>query len=130
MKIAVATDDKKTIRRDHFGDSQYYFIYEILNGEIFGDELRENPFALGKQLEHDQAKNIMDLLHLLHDCQLFMGKIMDVRLLPEIAEKNIDAIITTMDDINEAVKTYLNSKDQYFKYYNANTGKFCECSER
>ena len=118
---------KKTIHSGHFSDSRYYFIYEILNGEICGDELRENPYAIRKEYELGQTKNIMDLLH---DCQLFMGKSMGARALPKIAQKNIDAIITTMDDINEAVKAYLNSKDQYFKYYNANTGKFCECSQR
>ena len=127
MKIAISTDDKKTIRRDHFGDSRYYFIYEIMNGEICGDELRKNPYAIRKEYELDQTKNIMDLLY---DCQLFMGKNMDAKFLPETAPKNIDAIITMMDDINEAVKAYLNSKDEFFKYYNAVTGKFCECSQR
>jgi len=127
MKIAVGTDDKKTIRRGHFGESQYFLIYEILSGEICGEELRENPFALGKQHEHGQAKNIMDLLH---DCQLFMGRSMGAKSLPKIVGKNVDAIITTMDDIKEAVNAYLNSKDEYFKYYNAKTGKFCECSQR
>jgi predicted Fe-Mo cluster-binding NifX family protein len=127
MKIAIATDDKKTIRRDHFGNSRYYYIYEILNGEIYAEELRENPSVIKKQHKHGQAKDIMDLLH---DCQLFIGKSIDARSLPNIAEKNIDTIITTMDDIREAVNAYLNSKDDYFKYYNAKTGEFCECSER
>ena len=127
MKIAIATDDQKTIRRGHFGDSQYYFIYEILNGEICGEELRENPYVIGKQNQHGQAKDIMDLLH---DCQLFMGKSMGARSLTKIAERNIDAITTTMDDIKEAVIAYLNSKDDYFKYYDATTGEFCECTER
>lgn len=127
MKIAIATDDKKTIRRGHFGDSRYYFIYEILNGEICGEELRENPYVITKQHKHGQAKDIMDLLH---DCQLFMGKSMGANSLPKIAEKNIDAITTTMDDIKEAVIAYLNSKDDYFKYYDAKTGEFCSCRER
>jgi hypothetical protein len=127
MKIAISTDDKTTIHNGHFGESQYYLIYEILNGQIYAEELRENPYVMAKQHNHGQAKEIMDLLH---DCQLFMGKIMDARLLPEIAKKNIDAIITTMDDIKKAVIAYLNSKDDYFKYYNAKTGEFCECSER
>ena len=55
---------------------------------------------------------------------------MDTESLPKIAEKNIDIIITTMDDIKKAVIAYLHSKDDYFKYYNAKTGRFCECSER
>ena len=48
MKIAIATDDKKTIRRDHFGNSRYYFIYEILNGEISAEELRKNPYVIDR----------------------------------------------------------------------------------
>ena len=127
MKIAIATDDKKTIHPGHFGDSRHYFIYEILNGEIYAEELRENPYVIGKQHQHGQAKDIMDLLH---DCQLFMGKSVGARSLTKITERNIDVIITTMDDIKEAVNAYLNSKDEYFKYYNAKTGKFCECSQR
>lgn len=87
MKIAISTDDKTTIHNGHFGESQYYLIYEILNGEIYAEELRENPYAVGKEHQHSQVKNIMDLLH---DCQLFMGKSIDARSLPNIAEKNID----------------------------------------
>jgi predicted Fe-Mo cluster-binding NifX family protein len=127
MKIAIATDDKKTIRRGHFGESRYYIIYEIMNGEIYAEELRENPYLIGKQHQHGKAEDIIDLLH---DCQLFMGKSMGARSLPKIAKKNIDTIITTLDDIKTTVIAYLNSKNQYFKYYNANAGKFCECIER
>jgi len=127
MKIAVGTDDKKTIRRHHFGESQCYLIYEIVNGEIYSEELRENPFAMGKHHEHGQTGNILDLLY---DCQIFMGKSMGGKSLIKIVDKNIDAIITTIDDAAEAVNAYLNSKDEYFKYYNGATGKFCECSER
>ena len=46
------------------------------------------------------------------------------------ADKNIEVIITRMDDIRKAIDAYLNSKDEYFKYYNSMTGKFCECSQR
>ena len=29
MKIAIATNDKKNISETHFGDSQYFIIYEV-----------------------------------------------------------------------------------------------------
>ena len=73
MKLAIGTDDKNSIREGHFGESQFYLIYEIRNGEIFSQELRENPFSIDKNHLHSQAKNIIDLLN---DCQIFIGKSM------------------------------------------------------
>ncbi len=127
MKIAVGTDDKKTIRHGHFGESQYYLIYEILNGEIFSNQIRENPYTANKSHEHGQATKIVELLH---DCQIFMGRSMGARSLRQIAEKNIEVIITTINDADEAVNFYLDSKDEYFRYYNLEKKKFCECSSR
>ena len=37
MKIAIGTDDKKTIRKGHFGESRYYLVTEILNAQIVGE---------------------------------------------------------------------------------------------
>ncbi len=34
MKLAVGSDDQKTIRHGHFGESKYYLVYEILNERI------------------------------------------------------------------------------------------------
>ena len=51
MKIAIGTDDKKTIRKGHFGESRYYLVIEIINAQIVGKELRENPY-----LESGKAK--------------------------------------------------------------------------
>jgi len=127
MKLAVGTDDQKTIRRGHFGESKYYLIYEILNGEIYSKSWRINPFAAGKEHQHGQAKNIMELLH---DCQIFLGRSMGKKSLPQIAAKNIDAIITSIENIEEAVNLYLQGKDELFRYYNSQSRKFCDCVTR
>ncbi len=127
MKLAIGTDDKRTIRHGHFGESQYYSIYEIFNGEIFAQELRENPFAIDKNHVHGQAQNIIDLLN---DCQIFIGKSMGKKSLKTIAQKNIDAIVTDIGQIEKAVHFYLISKDEFFRYYDKATGKFCDCRSR
>ena len=127
MKIAVGTDDKKIIRRAHFGESKCYQIYEILNGKIQSKEFRENPrVCTGDQL-HRQAKKIMDLLP---DCQLIIGRSMGAKSLKHIAGKNVEIIITKLENIEETINLYLDSKDENFKYYNAETGKFCDCVNR
>ena len=42
MKIAIATDDGKTISR-HFGRAKYYLVLTIEAGAVTGQELREKP---------------------------------------------------------------------------------------
>jgi len=61
MKIAVGTDDKITIRRAHFGESKYYMIYEILNGQVRSKEFRENPNMSQDKHVHGQAKKVTNL---------------------------------------------------------------------
>ena len=127
MKIAIGSDDKITIRKKHFGESKYYVIYELLNGKIHSNEIRENPNICTGKHAHGQASKITDLLH---DCHLFMGASMGAKSLKHIASKNIEIIITTIENVEQAVVAYLNTTDNNFKYYNAETEKFCNCSER
>ena len=73
MKIAVGTDDRKSIRKDHFGGSRYFVVIEILNAEVVGREIRDNPHVEGQKTKerHGQADAI---IHPLKDCSLFMGR--------------------------------------------------------
>ncbi|HDZ23578.1 MAG TPA: hypothetical protein ENH70_03450 [Desulfobacteraceae bacterium] len=58
MKIAIGTDDKKTIRKGHFGESAYFAIVEVVNGEIKSKEIRENPRAGGEGPHGESAKSL------------------------------------------------------------------------
>ena len=129
MKIAVGTDDKRTIRKGHFGESHYYRVIELLNGEIVSQEVRQNstiekgPDRLG----HGQAERILELLG---DCSLFMAKSMGKRSMAELAEQNIDCIITKYDHIDQAVVEYLTGKEDAFKYYDVRKGALIPCRQR
>ncbi len=129
MKIAVGTDDKKTIRKGHFGESRYYLVIEILNAQIVGEELRKNPYLeSGKSKKnHGQPEEIITLLH---DCSLFMARSMGKKSLAEISSRKIDCIFTNIDDIDRAVSLYLDGKLEGFKYYNPDKKNFILCSQR
>ena len=45
MKIAVVTDDGTTVAQ-HFGRARYYRVYEIENGTVVDDELRDRTATL------------------------------------------------------------------------------------
>ncbi len=129
MKIAVATDDGKLVRKDHFGSSRYFQIIEILNGEIANWELRRNPYTETDDTghSHGQAGSILDLLE---DCSLFMGGSMGKKSVAAITAKQIDCVITNLETVDLALDTYLKGADQGFKYYDADSKKFISCRER
>jgi predicted Fe-Mo cluster-binding NifX family protein len=126
MKIAIGTDDKKTIRKGHFGESAYYAIVEVLNGQITSREIRENPRA-GGEVHHGESEKILDLLH---DCELFMARSMGKGSMAKIAEKKVDCIITEFPDIDEALRKFLDAEDEGFQYYDFKREKLIPCSER
>ena len=129
MKIAIGTDDKKTIRKGHFGESRYYLVIEILNAQIVSEESRENPYLeSGKaKKSHGQPNEIVSLLY---DCSLFMARSMGKKSLTEISSRKIDCIFTNIDDIDRAVSLYLDGKLEGFKYYDPDEKKFILCSQR
>jgi len=128
MKLAVATNDKKKISKDCFKMSDYYLVFEILNGEIVSEELRENPYVNKYNLENlEKTDRIVDLLK---DCSIFLGTQMEKQSLDNIASKNIDIIITTKENINETISSFLGSLDKYFKYYDSKSKKFMACKDR
>jgi predicted Fe-Mo cluster-binding NifX family protein len=129
MKIAIGTDDKKTIRKSHFGESRYYLVIEILNAQIVGEELRENPYLeSGKSKKnHGQPEEIISLLH---DCSLFMARSMGKKSLAEISSRKIDCIFTNIENIGQAISSYLDGKLEGFKYYDPDEKNFILCSQR
>jgi predicted Fe-Mo cluster-binding NifX family protein len=129
MKIAIGTDDGKTIRKGHFGSSRYYRIVEILNGEITGRELRRNSYVEAENATgpHGQSRQIIDLLK---DCSLFIAGSMGKKSSFEITAKHIDCIITRFKTVDLAVSKYLQGKNEGFKVYDADSDEFISCLER
>ena len=129
MKIAIGTDDKKTIRNGHFGQSLFYHIVELINGEIVSETYRENVHVQGAEgrLPHAQVEKIIDLLG---DCSLFMAKNMGKTSLAQLAAHHIDCIITDIDILDQALSEYLYGKEDVFRYYDASKAKLVSCSQR
>ena len=121
MKIAFGTDDKLTITKRQFGESLYYSIYEILNGQIFSQQIRDNPV-----LQNFGDKQKDSCLKVLEDCDIFIGRNMDDLPLPDLADRNVEIIISSLDSIEDTVYSFLNSEEKYFRYYNPREKRFTD----
>ena len=129
MRIAIGTDDKKMIRKGHFGQSLHFLIIEFLSGEIVSREYRQNADATSEhgQYHHGESEKILELLS---DCGLFMAKRMGKTSLAKLTAHGIDCIITAIDPIDRAVEQYLYGRDEAFQFYDGRKETLVPCSQR
>jgi predicted Fe-Mo cluster-binding NifX family protein len=119
MKIAVITDDKKTISA-HFGRAQYYLVFSVENGKIAGQESRpkanHNHFV-GQEQDHahtephgtDSQSEVKhtSMMETIIDCDVLLARGMGRGAYDGLQLRSIKPIITDIQDIQAAVDAYL-----------------------
>ena len=123
MKIAVITDDGKTISR-HFGRAQYYLVLTIEDGKITSKEMRpkmgHNQFANQHDEHHSPEGGHGDGSHshekhvsmaeTISDCNILICGGMGMGAYDSMQRLNIQPIVTEVNDIDEAIKAYLEAR--------------------
>lgn len=128
MKIAIGTDDGKTIRKGHFGESRLYQVYTVLNGQIRGCEDRENSAKTQEAYSHHgQSQKIAELLK---DCDIFLGRSMGRASMKKLVARHVDCILTDYEDIRESLERFLLGVDQGFRFFDGDSGTLRPCRER
>jgi predicted Fe-Mo cluster-binding NifX family protein len=123
MKIAVISEDGTTISQ-HFGRAPLYVVATVENGKIVSKENRdkaghhtfsgnEHPetapgekhgYDAGAQSRHAQMAQSID------DCQVLIAGGMGWGAYDSLKSRGIETVITDVNDIDEAVNTYLQGK--------------------
>jgi len=120
MKIAVVTDDEKTISA-HFGRTQYYVVFTLEDGQVTGQETR--PKANHSQFSgehhhhgeqgdthgmdpHSQHRHGM-MMDTINDCQVLMARGMGQGAHNSLTMHGIQPVLTDIQDIREALDSYL-----------------------
>ena len=125
MKIAVITDDGKTISR-HFGRARYYQVIEIKNGEIVDREMRDkighSHYAHREQRHYDPAKGSGTdpashtkherMAEAISDCDALISGGMGRGAYQSMEIFGIKPIVTKIEEIDKAVDSYLNGNLQ------------------
>jgi len=120
MKIAVISEDGVTISQ-HFGRAQHYLVLTVEGGKIVGREMRDkaghHTFALHEEGHsasrekhgygaESQAKHA-SMATTIADCQVLLVGGMGQGAYDSLKNSGIDVIVTDVDDIEEAVRRYL-----------------------
>ena len=119
MKIAVVTDDGKTISQ-HFGRARFYVVYDVQGGVITGSELRDKAahHAGGEPNQHEEgghqgpeadAKH-NSMLSNVSDCEALIARGMGWGAFEAIKNGGIKPFITDQELAEDAVKAYVAGK--------------------
>jgi predicted Fe-Mo cluster-binding NifX family protein len=114
MKIAVVTDDHKTISA-HLRGSQYFLVFTIKNGKIIDQEVRPKGNRRKKHLIHAEADDTLPNLAARHtsimaaiiDCDVLLAGGMGQKTYDDLRLRSIQPILTDIQDIQAAVSAYL-----------------------
>lgn len=122
MKIAVITDDEKTVSQ-HFGRAPYYMVFSIEESKIVKrerrDKLGHNQFSSIGPEEHNQEHHGLDdashgkhaqMAGSISDCQAVICGGMGMGAYESMRRLNILPIVTDLLDIEIAVQAYIDGK--------------------
>ena len=116
MKIAVITDDGKTISR-HFGRARQYVVVTVEDGQILHQELRDkvghhtfaphqptsDPHAGPHGFDPASRNRHAQMLDAIQDCQAVLAGGMGFGMQQNLVEVGIRPVLTDLHDIQEAV---------------------------
>jgi len=123
MKIAVVTDDGKTISA-HFGRANYYQVVTVEDGDIKDTEMREKSghFKFQHQHHDEHSPSVSSRGHgfgetserkhalmaeAISDCEAILTRGMGRGAYINLEEAGIKPVVTDIESIEEAVKAYI-----------------------
>lgn len=120
MKIAIASDDKKTVS-EHFGGASHFVVVEVDEGKIGNEEVREKPGhkdlaggeehpQTGKEGGHgftaDASQRHKKMAEIIKDCKVIIAGRMGLGAYEDLRDLGLEVITTDIKEINEVVSLY------------------------
>jgi predicted Fe-Mo cluster-binding NifX family protein len=121
MKIAVISEDGTNVSQ-HFGRAPFYAVVTVEDGKVVAKEMRDKTghhsftehqdtapgerhgYAPGAQSRHASMRETIA------DCQVLIAGGMGWGAYESMRSANIEAIVTDVRDLDEAVRLYLEGK--------------------
>ena len=122
MKIAAITEDGTAISQ-HFGRAPLYVVLTVEDGKIVSKETRAKTghhtfaahhaeLAPGERHGYDAGSQVRhaSMVENIADCQVLIAGGMGWGAYESLKSRNIQPIVTDVENIDEAVKLYLEGK--------------------
>jgi len=122
MKIAAVTEDGVKLSQ-HFGRAPLYVVFTVENNKIIGQEKRSKTGHHGSTACHDNHDSCgghghdagaqaihTTMAQTIDDCQVLITGGMGWGAFESLKGRNIEPIVTNVENIDKAVKLYMAGK--------------------
>jgi predicted Fe-Mo cluster-binding NifX family protein len=106
MKVAIASDDEKTISH-HFGRALGFVVFEIKDGKAINREYREN---IGKSPGECGSCDHITMIRNVKDCKFVVSYGMGNRIYNDLADNGITPVVTDEKTVEEALNKFLKNE--------------------
>lgn len=96
IRVAVATDDGKSLNEGSFHAAKFFAIYDVSGRSPTRVEMRVNT-------RRDSKRGPASVLEILKDCEVLIAKKFDSRLRELVEARGIIILETEKDDVESAV---------------------------
>lgn len=96
IRVAVATDDGRTLKSGPFHEAKFFAIYDVLGRSPTKVEIRVNTRKGSK-------RGPTSVLEILRDCEVLIAKNFDVELREIVEARGIITLETSQDDVESSV---------------------------
>ncbi len=119
MRIAIGLTADLTLNSRHFGESRYFAIYDLDNGQLVAVENRENPVP-----GHDIPGKGRRIQEIIADCRAIIIRSIGKGALKRMPERGIDIYLTREESITDIEDKLEREALAGFLKLNPATGKF------
>lgn len=123
MRIAIGTNDKKTLNPAHFGESRYFCVVETLMGRAYTVECRENPWP-----GHGIPGKSHKVVGLLDDCDAIVARKVGREAFKALPAKRKDLYLTSLTDLDEIIRRFSRGGLTRFRKYDPTRARFRSCA--
>jgi len=96
IRVAVATDDGKTLKEGSFHEAKFFAIYDVLGRSPTRIEMRVNT-------RRGSKRGPTSVLEILRDCEVLIAREFDIELREIVEARGIITLETGREDIESAV---------------------------
>lgn len=106
MKIAIASDDKRTISH-HFGRAMGFVVFDVKESKVISRDYREN---IGKSSGQCGSCDHSTMINNVKDCKIVISYGMGQRIYSDLVSSNITPIVTEEITVDEALNQFLKNQ--------------------
>lgn len=116
FKVAFASADEKNMVNKHFGDANFYMIYEISKSEVVFIEKRENITTEKDELFHGDPQKADKISKIVPDVQVLCNKQFGKNI-TNMTKKYVP-IVFDIENIDKAIQIIQNNFDKVIEEWN------------